>query len=376
MGYNAGIGWVSSVTDAGLNGMLTESQAYIYFYSLFAGNTVMTRLSILALLLSAMTVATTNGADAVGTWRWEHEDLQGRGTVKDVLVIKEADGKLSAVYTGADGDVDIESIKVEGDQLTWSFDVDAQGQQLTVTFSGKVEGNKVEGEVSLGDFGEFPWAAERDSATDPTGTWRWEHEDLQGRGTVKDVLVVSEKDGKLAAVYTGADGDEKINAIEVDGDKLTWSFEVDAQGQKLTVTFSGKIIGDDVEGEVSLGDFGEFPWAAKRDPKKEEPAGEPMNWNITVNMPDGSEAEAVLTIMQTDTGFGSKANYNLDGQDLPIEDFQVDEEGAFSFTLNVEDFGLVAKFKGQSDGVSAEGTIEYDLNGDTGETDFTGELAD
>ena len=337
----------------------------------------MTRLSILTLLLSAMTVATTNGADAVGTWRWEHEDLQGRGTVKDVLTIKKDGDKLVATYEGMDGEVPVEKVSVEGDKLTWSLDIEAQGQELTVTFSGKIDGNNVEGEVSLGDFGEFPWAAERDVAvTDPTGTWRWEHEDLQGRGTVKDVLVISKKDEKLSAVYTGADGDQKIDAVEVDGDKLTWSFEVDAQGQKLTVTFSGSITGDNVEGEVSLGDFGEFPWTAKRDPKKEEPAGEPMKWNIVVNMPDGSEAEALLTIMQTDSGFGKKANYNLDGQDIPIEDFQADEEGAFSFTLNVEDFGLVAKFEGQSDGVSAEGTIEYDLNGDTGETDFTGELAD
>lgn len=334
----------------------------------------MMRLLLAAGLGFVMLPGALEAADPVGTWRWEHEDLQGRGIVKDAVTFRRDKDGLTGTYEGIDGKYELKSVEFDGDQLKWSFDVEVDGSTINIAFSGKISGDDVKGAVVLGDYGEFPWTAERDAAKpmDPIGTWRWEHEDLQGRGIVKDVVVFRREKDKLTGTYEGVDGKFELKSVEVDGDQLKWNFDVEVDGTTINVAFSGKVTGDDVKGSVVLGDYGEFPWEAKRDPAP-APAP-PGTWNLSINMPDGSVSDAVLKIEQDKEG--SRTTYTTNGQDFDIEDLTVSEEGAFTFTLNVEDYGLVAKFSGQADETSAKGTIDYDLNGDTGQTDFTGEKAE
>lgn len=334
----------------------------------------MIRLLVAAGVGMVLSLSVLEAADPIGTWRWEHEDLQGRGTVKDAVTFRREKDGLTGTYEGIDGKYELKSVKVDGDQLTWDFDVEVDGDTINIAFDGKISGDDVKGKVVLGEFGEFPWAAKRDPAkpTDPVGIWRWEHEDLQGRGTVKDMVTFRREEDGLTGTYEGVDGKFELKSVEVDGDQLAWEFDVEVDGDTINVAFSGKISGDDVKGSVVLGQFGEYPWEAKRDATP-APAP-PGTWNLSINMPDGSVSDAVLKIEQNKKG--NRTTYTTNGQDFTIDDLKVSEEGAFTFTLNVEDFGLVAKFSGQADETSAKGTIDYDLNGDTGQTDFTGEKAE
>jgi hypothetical protein len=43
---------------------------------------------------------------------------------------------------------------VQGNELTLSLKVNAQGTDLAITYSGTVEGNTIKGKVSLGELGE------------------------------------------------------------------------------------------------------------------------------------------------------------------------------------------------------------------------------
>ena len=135
---------------------------------------------------------------------------------------------------------------------------------------------------NLGDFGEFPWAARRDATkvVNPSGTWRWEHEDVAGTGQiVKDVLKLKFDDGKVTGTYMGSGEEMEIENARLDGATLHWELNVNVQGQSLNIAWTGKISGDNVNGTVKLGDFQESPWAARRDTGAS--AGKPDKWNLT-----------------------------------------------------------------------------------------------
>ncbi len=227
-------------------------------------------LGAIALLLTGLT-AEKSATDPSGTWRWEHRDPGTQKTVKDVLKIKYENGKITGTYQGGDDVHKIAKTKIEGDTLSWEFNLDIDGNPLNIAFSGKISGDEIKGEVALGDFGKFPWTAKRDPrAADPSGTWRWEHRDRATQKMVKDVLKIKYENGKVTGTYQGGDDVHKIKNAKVEGDALSWEFNVDIGGNSLKVAFSGKISGDDIEGEVALGDFGKFPWTAKRDARSTE----------------------------------------------------------------------------------------------------------
>ena len=91
------------------------------------------------------------------------------------------------------------------------------------------------------------------SATDPSGTWRWEHEDPATQKTVKDVLKIKFENGKVTGTYQGGSDVHKIEKTKVEGDTLSWEFNLDIGGNTLNIAFSGKISGDDIKGTVTLG---------------------------------------------------------------------------------------------------------------------------
>lgn len=206
--------------------------------------------------------------DPSGTWRWEHEDLAGTGQViPDILKIKVDGGKVSGTYVSPDGELPIENATLDGDTLHWELNIDAQGQILNIAWTGKISGDDVNGTVTLGDFGEGPWVAKRDSkvAVDPSGTWRWEHQDPGTGQTIKNVLKLQLAGGKVGGSYEMGGTLYEVNNSKLDGNTLSWDYDLEVEGQVINIEFSGDISGDALAGTVSVGDFGDFPWEAKRD---------------------------------------------------------------------------------------------------------------
>jgi hypothetical protein len=50
---------------------------------------------------------------------------------------------------------------VKGNAIAFSFNVDAQGQQLKLDYTGTVTGDTIAGTVKFGDFGDGKWTAKR-----------------------------------------------------------------------------------------------------------------------------------------------------------------------------------------------------------------------
>ena len=75
------------------------------------------------------------------------------------------------------------------------------------------------------------------SAVDPSGTWRWEHEDLAGTGEIiKDVLKLKFDDGKVSGTYAGPGDELEIENAKIDGDTVVVSSEDIAQ--PITVRYA------------------------------------------------------------------------------------------------------------------------------------------
>lgn len=74
-------------------------------------------------------------------------------------------------------------------------------------------------------------------------------------GAMPAVLTIAEDGtGNMAADGMGS---AALSGITVDGNAVTFSAAIDAQGQSLTLTFNGTIDGDSLTGEFGS-DFGSF----------------------------------------------------------------------------------------------------------------------
>ncbi len=110
-----------------------------------------TGLGALFAVLAFSVARLAGAADVTGTWIMAVETGAGSGTPTFVLVQKgEA---LTGNYKGQLGEAQVTGTVV-GDDVLIQYTVDAQGQSLTVKYTGKVDGKTMSGKVSLGSFGE------------------------------------------------------------------------------------------------------------------------------------------------------------------------------------------------------------------------------
>ena len=84
-------------------------------------------------------------ADIAGSWQLVMESPMGRREPK--LDLQVNGDELSGTWTGQMGANAFTGGKVEGDTLSFTMEMAAMGQSITMNFSGKVEGDKLTGEV-------------------------------------------------------------------------------------------------------------------------------------------------------------------------------------------------------------------------------------
>lgn len=105
------------------------------------------------------------------------------------------------------------------------------------------------------------------------GTWKV-NGDVMGHPV--DAVCTFTQDGKKLAGSCMPAGAEKASEAtgEMDGKKVTWKFDSDYQGQKITISFTGALDASaQIKGDIDVQPFGvggTFS-AAKDEAKKEEP---------------------------------------------------------------------------------------------------------
>lgn len=82
----------------------------------------------------------------------------GSGT--PTFVFKQSGEELSGTYKGTFGEQKLTGT-VKGDQVEFSFTIDAGGQTARAVYKGKIEGSTINGSVEFGDLAKGKWKAKK-----------------------------------------------------------------------------------------------------------------------------------------------------------------------------------------------------------------------
>ena len=112
------------------------------------------RRMLLAVSAAAIMLATSAiAADANVAGEWELTVESQMGTSNPHFSLKQDGAKVSGTYKGMLGEAPVTGV-VKGNEVTLNLQVNAQGMDLEITYSGTVDGATMQGTVKLGDMGE------------------------------------------------------------------------------------------------------------------------------------------------------------------------------------------------------------------------------
>jgi len=221
-------------------------------------------------------------ANVAGTWDITIESPQGKRTV--LLIIKKNGDKLAGAIKSPQGETALESIALNNDDIAFALTRQIQGQDMKFSYTGKVAKDSMKGDVDFGGQATGTWSAvphkEDAAAAAPpaaapappaaapaqgmniTGVWSFVVETSQGSGS--PTFTFTQSGENLTGTYKGQFGEAPLTGT-VKGADLKFAIKINAQGQDLTLTYSGKIESkDSMKGTVQLGELGEGTWTAKR----------------------------------------------------------------------------------------------------------------
>lgn len=303
---------------------------------------------------------------------------------------KDESGAIVGRFVGEDGATETEliNVKLEGDQI--SFTVEGIG--IPFEYKGTLKGDVMEGELIMeeGQPG-IPTKSTRigGSGANPlVGTWNLVT-DVQGN-PVDATFVVSMKDGELVGNWSSEYGDSVVKDLKLDGDKVTFVRSTETVGD---LQFEGTLDGGSLSGTLSseAGDFTTKGTKADTaedgsdgaEPAADESDAEPAvvginlagDWNLEAEMPDGTTAETVLHVSETDGSYSGVLA--TDFGETKIESVELDGE-KITFTTEIDAGGIMVpmSFSGTIKGGVIEGVITVDMDGTALEIPVKGTRAD
>ena len=90
---------------------------------------------------------------------WDFTTISPEGEIKSTLVIREDDGKLKAFGKSPQGERPYDSIAVDGTKITLVITISYNGSPMVITYSGKIDAAKMEGEADFGGLATGTWSA-------------------------------------------------------------------------------------------------------------------------------------------------------------------------------------------------------------------------
>src|SRR6185295_1242306 len=123
--------------------------------------------------LAAISMA-ARAADVSGTWKAEF-DTQ-RGLQKYTFALKQdgttVTGKANVERDGEKREAEFKEGKVEGDTVNFVEIINAQGNDLRITYTGKISGDEIKFTRQVGDFGKSEATAKRQATNAPAAGQR------------------------------------------------------------------------------------------------------------------------------------------------------------------------------------------------------------
>jgi hypothetical protein len=119
----------------------------------------MARLTAAVLVLPLLGVVSAFAqANAAGEWAVMF--IAPSGPMEFVMYINQEGTRLSGRLTSDTGEFPLTGT-LEGNQIKISWSLPERGAILAITFTGKIDGDSIEGTAKLGTLGEGPMSAER-----------------------------------------------------------------------------------------------------------------------------------------------------------------------------------------------------------------------
>jgi len=189
----------------------------------------------------------------VGKWKFTRE-MQGQEIVTTLAVTANEEGKLSATMTGPRGENEMSDVAFKDGKLTFKRVLDFNGQTVELNYQFALEGGKLKGAVST-QRGEFEMEGVFDG---PAIVGKWILTTSSDFGESMQLLMIYQD---MSARY----GTNKIKKIDYDADANTISFKYTMSfgGQSFDNSFSGKVEGEKLTGEVT-NDYGETQVTGKK----------------------------------------------------------------------------------------------------------------
>jgi len=121
-------------------------------------------ISILFLIGAVIVFAGGVSAQKTVAGEWDAQFNTPGGQVQLKLILKVDGEKLSGTAKRPGrGDVALAGT-VKGDDITFAYSIDYNGNPLTLTFTGKIKGDTMSGTVSFNDSASDEWSAKRAAA--------------------------------------------------------------------------------------------------------------------------------------------------------------------------------------------------------------------
>jgi hypothetical protein len=279
----------------------------------------------------------------VGDWNLTAE-FGGRTNESTLTVSKDGD-ELQAIMVGQRGERELDEVAFADGVLTFDMTFDRQGQEMTLSFSGKIAGDTLDGNWSS-DFGDFPVSGKRAAAkSSVVGTWKLMVESPLGNNA-RELIIKPDMTGS----YGGGDFPSfPIEDIKVDGDSATMEVTLEGQGQEIECAIKLKFDGDKVSGSLDYGD-GEATIVGAR-------AKNPLvgTWKLMVDSQLG-ENERQLVIKPDLTGTYGGGDF----PDFPISNLKVDgDKATMDVTLEVQGQEIPATITLKVDDGKVSGSLDY-----------------
>jgi hypothetical protein len=95
------------------------------------------------------------------------------------------------------------------------------------------------------------------------GVWEMTTQNTPQGDMTADVTFVQDKEA-IKVSMAGMGGMELTGEGKVTGQSVEWALTISTPQGDFALTYKGKVDGETMSGEVQAGDFGSFPWTAKK----------------------------------------------------------------------------------------------------------------
>jgi hypothetical protein len=122
-------------------------------------------IAVLTISLPARTqTADAKPANVAGEWNLTVEGPNGTGT--PTVTLKQDGANLTGTYKGRFGESPVKGT-VKGNDINFVATINAQGQEIPLTYAGTVDGDAMKGKVKFGEMGEGTFTGKKKGESAP-----------------------------------------------------------------------------------------------------------------------------------------------------------------------------------------------------------------